>query len=147
MKLTLLNKVLLQNPKQAKSARLSFVIFCAYYILATYLIPSSGVIIKYSASYYFLAIPGWIYIVFNYRYLFFRGYFVVKLWWIFIALALFVSLARNDIPFAYNSLYLGLLAITIINSGGFLRTVEINILFIATIFGSILFYRWYFLFL
>ena len=140
MKLTLLNKVLLQNPKQAKSARLSFVIFCAYYILATYLIPSSGVIIKYSASYYFLAIPGWIYIVFNYRYLFFRGYFVVKLWWIFIALALFVSLARNDIPFAYNSLYLGLLAITIINSGGFLRTVEINILFIATIFGSILFY-------
>lgn len=128
---------LLNRPEQQGGARILFVFFCAYYILATYLIPSSGVVEKYSLAYYFLVIPGWAYIAISWKFLFFRPEFISRLWWSFILAALFVSVVRLDFSLAYNGLYLGLLAVVIINSGGFLKTREVNILFLITILGSI----------
>lgn len=126
--------------EQRSGARIIFVFFCAYYVLATYLIPSSGVVEKFSIVYFLLVIPGWVYIAISSKFLFSRPQFLARLWWIFILVALFVSFVRLDFSLAYNSLYLGLLAIVIINSGGFLNTRELNILFLMTIIGSFLIY-------
>lgn len=129
-----------KNQIQHEKMRLYFVYFCAYYLFSTYLIPSSGVVERYSLIYFLLVIPGWVYVGINWKLLFIRVNLFVCLWWVFITSAIFVSIVQNDFSLAYNSLYMGLLAIVIINSGGFLRTKEINILFLITILGSILVY-------
>jgi hypothetical protein len=65
---------------------------------------------------------------------------VARLWWVFILLSLLVATFQASLSLAYNGLYFGLLAIVITNSGGYLRTEEINFLFLFTILGSIIIY-------
>lgn len=120
--------------------RMRFVLFCTYYVLATYLMPSAGNIRPYSPAYFALVLPGWLYIASSWRALLQSCGTLARLWWLFVAAALGVAVAQGDVSLAYNGLYLGLLAVVIINSGGYLRTAELNVLFLLTIVGSVVIY-------
>lgn len=116
-----------------------FVVFCTYYIFATYLLPSIGSIERFSPAYMALVIPGWIFVWLNRRVLLNAGW-IPKLWWVFIAAVMLVALIQWSGSLAYNGLYIGLVAIAIVNSGGYLRTEELNAIFLATIVGSVIVY-------
>lgn len=120
--------------------RYRFVIFCAYYVLVTYVIPSQGVVQQYSPQYFALILPGWLYIVFSWRVLIQSCDALVRLWWLFALTSLVVGAIQGSASLAYNGIYLSLLAIVIINSGGYLKTCELNLLFLICIFGSIAIY-------
>ena len=117
-----------------------FVLFCSYYIFATYLLPSSGSIQQYSPEYFALVFPAWLYVWIQRRFIFQINSWIAIFWWIFIASVLLVSIFQGSASLAYNGVYLGLVALVIINSGGYLRTVELNIIFLMTIAGSIVVY-------
>lgn len=121
-------------------ARTYFVLFCAYYVFATYLIPSSGIVEKYSMQYFAIIVPSWIFIIINFKRLFREGGFLVNLWWLFVISMLIVAVLQPSLSVAYNGLYFGLLAIAIISTRGFLKTSEINILFLLLLIGSIVSY-------
>ncbi len=123
-----------------QGSRKIFVLFCTYYIFASYLIPSSGIIQQYSPEYFALILPGWAYIWIQRRLIFQANNWFAVLWWLFILSTVPVSIFQGSASLAYNGLYLGLVALAIINSGGYLRTEELNVIFLATIAGSIFVY-------
>lgn len=122
------------------NGRRRFVLFCSYYVLATYLISSTGIIHPYSPAYFALVLPGWLYIASSWRVLIQPCGFLVRLWWLFVVTVIGVAVVQSNASLAYNGIYLGLLAIVIINSGGYLRTTELNGLFLVTVVGSVVIY-------
>lgn len=127
-----------QSPQTScEGGRKIFVLFCTYYIFASYLLPSSGIIQQYSPEYFALILPGWAYIWIQRRVIFRANNWFAVLWWFFILSIIAVSLFQGSASLAYNGLYLGLVALAIINSGGYLRTEELNVIFLVTIAGAI----------
>lgn len=120
-----------------EGSRKIFVLFCTYYIYASYLLPSSGIIQKYSPEYFALILPGWAYIWVQRRLIFQINNWFTVLWWLFTLSTVLVSIFQGSASLAYNGLYLGLVALAIINSGGYLRTEELNVIFLSTIVGSV----------
>lgn len=123
-----------------EGSRKIFVLFCTYYIFASYLSPSSGIIRQYSPEYFALILPGWAFVWMQRRFIFQVNNWFAVLWWLFVLSTMLVSIFQGSASLAYNGLYLGLVALAIMNSGGYLRTEELNVIFLATIAGSIVVY-------
>lgn len=117
-----------------------FVALVAYYVLATYLVPSSAKVERFSFIYFAFIVPAWLYVAANWRYLV-SGYGAAsKLLALFTALAGFFGVARGDYSLAYNGAFLSMVAIVILNSRVYLTLVELNWMLLATVIGSVMMY-------
>lgn len=120
--------------------RCAFVSITYYYILLTYIFLPDSNLIPYSTGYFGLVLPGWLYIIFNYHQLFIFKNTISRLWWLFIVTSLAISLAQHSASLAYNSIYMGFIAIIITNSGYYLSLRELNFIFIVCVIGSFVVY-------
>lgn len=114
-----------------------FVGFVAYYVLVTYLVPSTAKVERFSFAYFALVVPAWLYVAANWKCLL-TGYgTATKMLAMFAVLAGISGALRADIPLAYNAVFLSAMAIVILNSRVYLTVVELNWIFIATVAGSV----------
>lgn len=120
--------------------RIWFVAIVAYYVLATYLVPSSAKVERFSFAYFALVIPAWLYVAVNWRCLL-TGYGTAsKLLALFAVLAGISGVLRGDYPLAYNAVFLSAMAIVILNSKVYLKVGELNWIFLGTVIGSVVVY-------
>jgi hypothetical protein len=123
-----------------ETRRIWFVVIVAYYVLATYLTPSSAKVERFSFAYFALVIPAWLYVIGNWRCLL-TGYGTAsKLLALFVLLSGISGVIRADYPLAYNAIFLAAMAIVIVNSRVYLTVVELNWLFLCTVIGSVIVY-------
>lgn len=127
------------SPEQ-KARRHWFVMLVAYYLLATYLVPSTAKVERFSMTYFALIVPAWLYVLANWRHLL-AGYSPAsKAMALFAILAGVVGLLRSDLSLAYNVVFLSAMAIIVLNSRAYLAVAELNWLFFCTVVGSVVVY-------
>lgn len=127
-------------PLAEGTRRAWFVALVAYFVLATYLVPSSAKVERFSFTYFALVIPAWLYVAVNWRCLL-TGYGTAsKMLAIFAILAGLSGILRADYPLTYNAVFLSAMAIVILNSRVYLTVAELNWMFLATLAGSVAIY-------
>jgi hypothetical protein len=130
------NKIVLADGTR----RAWFVALIAYYVLATYLVPSTAKVERFSFVYFALVIPAWLYVAGNWRCLLVGYGTASKLLALFAILAGISGALRADYPLAYNAVFLSAMAIVILNSRVYLKVAELNWIFLATVVGSVVVY-------